>query len=170
MVQAWRSLDLHRTIVFIAFGDEEHGSPGATDYCRRHSGLLDRTVAMINLDALGWAYPSAKRNVFVDPSLEAFALDSAAALGWEPDIVVEGNSFPGYDCNPFLDGGVPTAWFWRFPPQHPYYHSAGDTPDLLDYDMITDTANVTAYTTLRLAQEPGLNLGRAQPSRTWLDF
>ena len=170
MARSWRSLDLHRTIVFIAFADEEHGSPGATDWCRRHADLLERTVAMVNLDALGWAYPSAKRNVFVDLSLEAFALESAAALGWEADVVVEGNSFPGYDCNPFLDGGVPTAWFWRFPPQHPYYHSAGDTPDLLDYEMVTDTANVSAYTTLRLAQEPGLSLGRAQPSRTWLEF
>lgn len=170
MARSWRSLDLHRTIVFIAFADEEHGSPGATDWCRRHAELLERTVAMVNLDALGWAYPAAKRNVFVDPSLEAFALESAATLGWEADIVVEGNSFPGYDCNPFLDGGVPTAWFWRFPPQHPYYHSAGDTPDLLDYEMIADTANVSAYTALRLAQEPSLALGRAQPSRTWLEF
>ena len=170
MARSWRALDLHRTIVFIAFADEEHGSPGATDWCRRHRDLLDRTVAMVNLDALGWAYPSAKKNLFVDPSLEAFALESAAALRWHADVVVEGNSFPGYDCNPFLDGGVPTAWFWRFPPQHPYYHSAGDTPDLLDYGMITGTANVSAYTALRLAQEPGLSLGRARPSRTWLEL
>ena len=170
MARAWRSLELHRTIVVVAFADEEHGSPGATDWCRRHSGLLERTVAMLTLDAMGWAYPAAKKNVFVDPSLEAFALESAAALGWEADVVVEGNSFPGYDCNPFLDSGVPTAWFWRFPPQHPYYHSAGDTPELLDYEMITETANVSAYTTLRLAQETDLRIGRAQPSRTWLEL
>jgi Zn-dependent M28 family amino/carboxypeptidase len=81
MARSWRSLDLHRTIVFIAFADEEHGSPGATDWCRQHADLLERTVAMVNLDALGSAYPAAKRNVFVDPSLEAFALESSAALG-----------------------------------------------------------------------------------------
>jgi Iap family predicted aminopeptidase len=170
IARSWRGSCPHRTVVFVAFGDEEHGSPGATDFCRRHREELARTVGMVNLDALGWAYPTAKRNLFVDPSLERFAVEGAAALGWAPDVIVEGNEFPGYDCNPFLDGGVPTAWFWRYPPQHPYYHSAGDTPDLLDYAMITETAEVSAFTAFRLANEPELNLGRARPSRTWLDF
>src|SRR6185437_7057714 len=43
-----------RTIVLAAFADEEHGCYGSLAYCRRHADEVERTVAMINLDALGW--------------------------------------------------------------------------------------------------------------------
>ena len=157
-----------RSVVFAAFADEEGGLRGATDYCRRHAASLDRTVGMVNIDAPGWA-PS-QRSLHADPALRAFAIESAGQLGWVPDEDLEASLFPGSDHNPFIDAGVPACFFWRHPPRHPYYHTAGDEPGLLDFAVITETASVAQATVERLATIEALQLGRARPSKRWLDL
>jgi Iap family predicted aminopeptidase len=157
-----------RTLRFAAFADEEGGFQGSVSYCRRHAESVNAMVGMINLDALGW-WPS-QRSLDADPGMLAFAAESARSYGWEPDHEGDASLFPGSDHNPFIDAGVPSAFFWRHPPTHPYYHTAGDRPEILDYRVVTETASVAAFTLNRLGNEEILDLGRSQPTRRWLDL
>ncbi len=157
----------HRSIVFAAFADEEGGFRGAAQYCRDHAGALNRTVGMVNVDAPGW---SAERSLHADPAIRDFALEAGASVDWIPEEQVEASIFPGSDHNPFIDAGVPACFFWRHPPRHPYYHTAGDRPELLDFRIAADTATVAAATIERLATDERLDLGRSRPGRRWLDL
>jgi Iap family predicted aminopeptidase len=157
-----------RTVVFVAFADEEHGLVGSTDYCRRHAGTLDRTIGMICLDALAWVYP-ATRSLHADPSMQEFAAWCAAEAGWDPEEIVDASLLVGSDHNAFIDAGVPSAWFWHYPPQQPGYHNAGDRIEMLDFARVTAVAEAAAHTALSLADEAP-PLGRSQPTHRWLDL
>jgi peptidase M28-like protein len=158
-----------RTIVFAAFADEEHGCVGSTAYCVAHRDELDSTLAMVNLDALGWAHPG-RRALYSDPAIRDLAFATAERVGWTPEEELEASLFPGSDYNPFIDAGVPAAFYWRYPPGHPYYHTAGDVPELLDIAVVGETATVAASLVHRLANDDPLNLGRSRPSRRWLEL
>jgi Zn-dependent M28 family amino/carboxypeptidase len=169
IARTWSPLSLTRTVVLVAFADEEHGCRGSIEYCRRNRDTLERTVAMVNLDALAWA-AHAKRALHADPSIHDFARACAVQLGWEPEVEREASLFPGADHHPFIDAGVPACWFWRYPPPHPYYHSEGDTPEIVDFDQVAETATVAASTAFRLASEPEPGLGRSRPTTRWLEL
>jgi aminopeptidase YwaD len=168
VARALADQDPQRTLVFAAFADEEGGFRGSTQYCRQHQQTLNDTVGMVNIDAPGWA-PS-QRSLHADAAMREFALESAARVNWSPEEVMDASAFPGSDHNPFIDAGVPACFFWRHPPTHPYYHTAGDTPDLLDFRIVAETASVAGVTLERLGSEPTLQLGRARPVRRWLDL
>ena len=159
----------YRTIVFAAFADEEHGCAGSTAYCMTHRDQLESTVAMVNLDALGWARPG-RRALYSDPAIRDLAYETAEEAGWKPEEELEASLFPGSDYNPFIDAGVPAAFYWRYPPGHPYYHTEGDVPELLDMSVVAETASVAARLVHRLANDETLALGRSLPSRRWLDL
>ena len=159
---------LHRTLVFVAFADEEGGFRGSTHYCRLHRDSLERTVGMVNLDAPGWA-PS-QRSLHADASIRALAIETARQVNWSPDEEMDASLFPGSDHNPFIDAGIPACFFWRHPPTHPYYHTGGDTLDLLDFRVVADTARVSCAMIERLGSDPKLKLGRSRPVRRWLDL
>jgi hypothetical protein len=163
------SLDPLRTVALVAFADEEHGCYGSLAYCRHHADELPKTVAMINLDALGWG-EEAKRSLWADPSIRDYCIGAIAAIGWHPDEEQDASVFSGSDYNPFLDAGVPAAFMWRYPPGNPYYHSAGDCVDRLDFKVVNDTARAASHLLLQLANDPHLDLGRSRPSRVWLDL
>ncbi|MEA2377585.1 MAG: aminopeptidase YwaD [Thermoleophilaceae bacterium] len=158
-----------RTVTFVAFGDEEHGFHGAVEYCRRHAATLEQTAGMVCLDALAWVYPG-RRAVHADPSFLEYASARAREIGWEPEEMVDASLLLGSDHNPFIDAGVPACWFWRYPPQHFGYHSAGDLPELLDYDLVAETAIAAGHTAFALADEEVSPLGRSQPTTRWHDL
>jgi Zn-dependent M28 family amino/carboxypeptidase len=158
-----------RTVVFVALANEEHGFHGAIDYCRRHASTLEQTVGMVNLDALAWAYP-ARRALHADPSIRDYAIARARETGWDPEAVVDASLLVGSDHNPFIDAGVPACWLWRYPPQHPAYHSAGDVIDLVDFELVAQTARAAGHTAFSLADEPDARLGRSRPTRRWCDL
>ncbi|KQU71600.1 hypothetical protein ASC75_24255 [Aminobacter sp. DSM 101952] len=161
LADRWVGQNFRRTLKLVAFCAEEPGMWGATDYCRRHEADLKSTVAMINLDALAWALPG-RRALLADPGIADYAVARAAEVGWEIEDVTNASLLRAADLNPFIDAGVPACWFWRFPPQHPYYHSSGDVPELLDMAAVSEVANVAAYTAYSLLNDGDLNLGRAQ--------
>ena len=159
---------LRRDLVFAAFADEEGGFRGSTQYCRAHRETLATTVGMVNLDAPGWA-PS-ERSLHADRAIRELAIETARRVDWSPDEEMDASLFPGSDHNPFIDAGVPACFFWRHPPTHPYYHTGGDTLDLLDFRVVADTARVACAMIERLGTEPTLDLGRSKPLRRWLDL
>jgi carboxypeptidase Q len=148
--RAFAGLRPARTIELVAFGAEEPAAWGATAFvARRDPATL---AAMVNLDALGPPV-QALRTIVADPRLASFAADSARATGWEVEVELDARDFPYADHAPFIDAGVPSCWIWRYPPPHPYYHSAGDTPRWVDQDLLAEDANASALTVYRLATE-----------------
>ncbi len=147
--RAWRGLRTRRTVAFVAFGCEELGCWGARAYVRTRAAAPPR--AMVNLDALGPPV-RAKRTIVADPRLAAFAAESARRAGWEVEQELDARDFPFADHAPFVDAGIPACWIWRYPPPHPYYHSAGDTSRWVDCGLLAEDARAAAYTTYRLAQ------------------
>lgn len=158
-----------RSVVFVAFAAEEQGFRGSLAYCRRHVDAMPRTRAMVCLDALAWRYPG-RRAVHGDLAMLDFAAERAAEAGWPVDERVDASLLRGSDHNPFIDAGVPAAWFWHYPPQHPYYHSAGDVPDLVDFDAAAVVASVAGHTAFSVADARTDVLGRSRPITRWLDL
>ena len=156
---------LRRTVVVVAFAAEELGSWGAYAYVLRNAAAGHRIVAMINLDALG-APLDATRTIVADPAFAAFAAESAQRTGWDVEVELEASAFPYADHIPFVDAGIPACWIWRYPPQHPYYHSAGDVLRYVDVTHLMEDAAAAACVVSRLAQED-VELGPARPARTW---
>lgn len=169
IARAWRGLRPRRTIVLCAFGVEELGFWGSYNYCRRHVGELALTRGMVNLDALGLPFPG-RRVVVADPEMTPFAAESAGQAGFEPEDEIDASLYAWGDHNPFIDAGVPAVWLWRYPPQHPYYHSSGDVLRYVDPDRTLDVATACAFLAFRLATEPDLPLGRSRPTRRFLDL
>jgi hypothetical protein len=151
MARAWAGARPRRTIALFAFGVEETGSWGAADYVARHAA--EGIDAMVNLDALGPPL-DATRTIVADPRLATLAADSARATGWEVEQELDANDFPFADHAPFVAADVPAVWIWRYPPPHPYYHSAGDTPRWVNFTLLAEDAQASAATTWRLANPP----------------
>ena len=166
LARAWRDLSPRRTIVFAAFAVEELAAWGSYSYVVRHAEESERTVGMINLDALGLPFPG-RRVIVADAAMAAFARESAERTGWEVEGEIDASLYAWGDHNPFIDAGVPACWVWRYPPQHPYYHSAGDVLRYVDLDRTADVATVSAYIAFRLAHQPEVELGRARPTQTF---
>ena len=166
LARAWSGVERRRTVTLAAWGAEELACWGSYSYALAHSDELARAVAMLNLDALGLPFPGT-RTIVADPALGRFAAESTARMGWEVESELDASRFPYADHIPFVDAGVPAAWIWRFPPQHPYYHSAGDTVRWVDLDRLAEDGTATAYTALRLAELPEPGIGRAERSRRW---
>jgi hypothetical protein len=108
------------------------GSRGRVDdIALRSVGLQSTAAGMVNLDALGPPL-AARRTLIATPDIARGARDHAAATGWHPEQTLDATAFPFTDHAPFAAAGIPTALLWRWPPPHPAYHSAGDTPDGAD--------------------------------------
>jgi Iap family predicted aminopeptidase len=157
-VLAGRSL--RRGVVCACWAVEEVGLWGSTAYTVAHADELAKVVGMVNLDAIASRYP-AKRTIWTDEAMEAFAVECARGEGWEPEVVFDARQFQFSDNSPFTDAGVPACWVWEFPPIHPYYHSSGDTRDLVDPDKLAATAGVSGRIVERLATSD-VSLGRAR--------
>jgi Iap family predicted aminopeptidase len=167
--ERWAVEPAARTGVFAAFAGEEHGFFGSISFCRRHRDALRRTVLMLNFDALAWK-GAWGRSLWVDRAIEQLALERLAEAGWSPDEVVEASAFPASDHTPFIDAGVPALWPWRYPPQHPCYHAAGDDLGMLDWSLLVDTARAGAHVARSAADDLGLEPRPSTPARRWLDF
>jgi acetylornithine deacetylase/succinyl-diaminopimelate desuccinylase-like protein len=151
-----------RTLALVAFAGEELACWGATAYVRAHAAEPPR--AMVNLDALGPPV-LAKRTIVADPAIAGFAADSARRAGWEVEVEIEAREFPYSDLAPFVEAGVPGCQIWRYPPPHPYYHSAGDTPRWVDYGLLAEDARAGANMAFRLANEE--QIPHSQASSPW---
>jgi hypothetical protein len=166
LARAWCGLTPRRTVVLAAFAVEELAAWGSYSYVVRHRDENERTVGMVNLDALGLPFPG-RRVVVADAAMAPFAREAAAATGWDAEGDLDASLYAWGDHNPFIDAGVPACWLWRYPPQHPYYHSAGDVLRYVDLDRTADVATASASVVHRLAHLPELDLGRARPTRTF---
>ena len=150
---AWQRAGDHardrQHVIFASFAAEELGLVGSSEYCRVHADELDDLVAMVNFDALAWRVHG-PRCLVVSDAFRARAIATLTEFGWEPDAAWDASTAAS-DITPFHAAGVPVAWCWRFPPQNPYFASTGDTEELLDLELVTETADAAAYLAYSLA-------------------
>lgn len=150
-----------RTMVFIALAGEEGGCWGSAAYCRSGDAHLANATGMVNLDVLGWKVP-ATRTLLADPVMMEFAPALASDVGWTVERRLPEASFQSSDISPFVAAGIPSCFFWRSVPRHPYYHAAGDSLNLLDFETVAGTASASARVAFELA-ESSVELPRVAP-------
>jgi hypothetical protein len=151
-----------RTMVFIALAGEEGGCWGSAAYCRSDDAHLGNAIGMVNLDVLGWKVP-ATRTLLADPVMMEFAPPLASETGWDVERQLPEANFQSSDISPFVEVGIPSCFFWRSAPRHPYYHAAGDSLDLVDFETVAGTATASARVAFELAQT-SVELPRAPTS------
>lgn len=138
-----------RSIVFIAFGAEEHGLVGSLHYTANPGVPWDRHVAMINLEMLGWDADSTLNVRATATSADWPALlDSATARTGLPvtrrmPALTNDTDHYGFSVN-----GVPSIHY-GVGGSREHYHTVNDTDDRLAYPALAArTRHIYALTTL----------------------
>lgn len=170
-----------REVLFVFFGAEEMGLVGSRYYVAHPVRPIAQTVAMVNIDMIG--RPIADRKalallrslVKIDPEASIGVLGTAdrpvmrrateaacAATSLQlwatedlPDPVrrfVEAFSEGRGDSFSFEDAGVPALFFGAG--ESDDYHQPTDTPDKLDYPLLTRRARAIVDVVRRLAETP----------------
>lgn len=143
-----------RRISFVAFGAEEQGMWGSAAHVAARGETIGDVVAMINLDTVG-SPVDCPRLLCASPELIAGAADASAEAGWRADDVVDAAAMPWFDHGPFVSAGVPSCLLLQNELGHPYYHTAGDEPGLLDMQLAELAVGATAAILERVAALPG---------------
>lgn len=141
-----------RGLLAVAFAAEELGAWGSNAFVAEAPDRTSRIAAMVNLDALGSPI-SATRNVIAHRQLRETASECAMAVGWEPEEYLDPDDLPLADHAPFAAAGIPTCWLMRYPPNHPYYHTAGDTLRHIDPARLLQDVEVNLGLIIRLAND-----------------
>jgi acetylornithine deacetylase/succinyl-diaminopimelate desuccinylase-like protein len=142
-----------RTIVFIAFGCEEHGMAGSIYYVSHPAFDLDRHVAMINLEKLGRSPDKALRAqaVGTSPAWAEVIQKASLATGTQvkpqlPFIV------PDSDHYALASSGVPAVVFAVATSED--MHQPTDTAEKIDYAKVAEYARFALAVLLEVADRP----------------
>ena len=134
----------HCGLRFVAVGGEEQLMWGSHHYAQRHRDeLKERCRAVINWDSPSAGYP-VKNACWCSDSMRPLCEQAAAEASW-PVHVWEGEDVALTDSASFAHIGLPTIWYWQYPPVHPYYHTARDNLDLIDHDRLVAVATVGVH-------------------------
>lgn len=134
-----------RTIVFILFSSEEAGLLGSEFYANNPIFPLDKTVAMLNMDCIGYGDSIQLGNGKSSPLLWKMAkqiddenFDMSVDNTW---------SGGGADAAPFHNNGIPALYFVTTN-SYEHLHYMSDKPETLNkplYEKITKLAYLTLY-------------------------
>ncbi len=134
-----------RTIVFVLFSSEEAGLLGATNYVKNPIFPLDKTVAILNMDCIGYGDSIQLGNGKSAPNLWNMAkeIDKNNA-----NFTVQNTwNGGGADASPFHDKGIPALYFVTTN-SYEHLHYMTDTPETLNqplFENITKLAYLTIY-------------------------
>jgi Zn-dependent M28 family amino/carboxypeptidase len=147
-----RELGLHpkRTIRFIAWMDEEHGSEGSATYAHDHAAEFANHIGALESD-MGAGHPGGLYYVGT-PHLEAWLRPMAAVLDAIGASALIRVPFAGEDIDPLTAKGVPSfapAQDGRF--YFDYHHTAADTFDKVKPAELSENAAVMAVVAYALA-------------------
>jgi hypothetical protein len=147
-----------RTIVFVAFDQEEAGLLGSRHFAAHPPRDLRKLKCFLTADMLGRSMAN-----LMDEYVFALGSESAARLRAAVDEVPHdrgikvgrlGADLIGTrsDYGPFRDRRIPFLFFSTG--QHPDYHRPSDTPDKIDYVRLQRISQWIADVTRRLADDP----------------
>jgi Peptidase family M28 len=146
-------INTKRSILFIAFGCEEHGQSGSIAYVSHPAFELSRHVAMINYDKLGRS-----------PDKPLIAGSTGSSTNWN-EVLEQASSttgtqvkrpvpfvIPDSDHYPFAATGVPAVMFSVSGPDEA--HRPSDVADKIDYNRVAEYARYGLAVLLDLANRP----------------
>jgi len=149
-----------RSILFILFSAEEHGLFGSKWYCQHPLLPLDKTVAMLNFDMVGYKKKKKIEIVGVNHATgQVLRSTFLKALKRVRSLKAELRPWArsgGSDHAPFIQARVPAVFF--FAGLNNDYHTIRDEPKLVSGKRMADVAKVgflSAITLAQLATKPG---------------
>jgi carboxypeptidase Q len=142
-----------RTIRFVLFTGEEQGLLGSRAYVKTHKDEIANHVAAVILDT--GQGPVVRLNMGghkdLIPAMEKFA-GSVKSFG---QLEINDRSVFGTDAGPFILAGLPGINMGQDSPEYKYtHHSAVDTLDKVDPDVLTRDATMMALTSFWIADRP----------------
>jgi hypothetical protein len=150
LAQAFARVGAPRSLVFIAFGGEELGLLGSTYYVNHPLWPLERTVAMLNLDAIGRLAHQRLYVLGVDTAAEFRALLQEVAGDSGLTLQLSGDGFGPSDHTAFYAKGRPVLMFFTGP--HADYHRPSDMPDKLNAEGLQAVVRLVFRTAAHLAE------------------
>jgi Peptidase family M28 len=152
---------LRRSVVFVAFGAEEHGLVGSLHYVANPPLPWKRHVAMINLEMVGW---DAERTVNVRATGTSSAwpaiLDAATRASDVPVTTRMPELTNDTDHYGFGVRGVP-AVHYGVGGSREHYHASSDEEELIAFDALRERSRHVAETVHLLAD------AETPPPFTW---
>lgn len=143
-----------RSILFAAFGAEEHGMTGSIYYVNHPVFPLANHVAMINLEKLGRS-PEKPLTVAGVMSSKAWpALVGAAAKAANTTVAQSPIAFPDSDHYPFGSRGVPSVMIY-VSSNADDAHLPSDAADKIDFERTAGATRFAANLLQQMADEPG---------------
>lgn len=140
-----------RSVLFIAFGAEEHGMTGSIHYVAHPAAPLRDHVAMINLEKLGRS-PDKPFTTSGHATSAIWTEVLKAAQQQASSQVVTANPFavPESDHYPFAASGIPALML--IAGGDPDSHRRSDSADRLDFGRVAQAARLVQAMTLDLAR------------------
>lgn len=156
-----------RTIVFIAFAGEEMGLLGSSHYVRAPVVLLERTLAMLNMDMIGRLRNDTLYVFGVDTGKEFREELEAANRDVGLTFRLSGDGYGPSDHTPFYGKNLSVLFFFTGP--HPDYHRPSDTPDKINASGLSRVVRLMAGVLHRVAEGSApvtfVRVGRSSPPR-----
>ncbi len=150
LAEAFARTGAPRSLLFIAFGAEELGLLGSYYYVKQPLWPIEKTYAMINLDAIGRLTDHRLYVLGVDSTAQLRALVQAAAKGTRLTLHLSGDAFGPSDHTPFYARERPVLMFFTGP--HADYHRPSDTPDKINAEGLQMVLRLVFKTAAALAQ------------------
>lgn len=140
-----------RSVLFIAFGAEEHGMSGSIHYVTHPAFALNKHVAMINLEKLGRSpeKPLTVNGAASSPSWQKTL--TAAQERTKTKVSVNPFAFPDSDHYPFSVSRIPSIMFYVAGVEA---HQASDSADKIDFARNAEAARHALAMLLEAANQP----------------
>lgn len=154
-----------RSVVFVAFSDEEAGLRGSSHYVANPQPLpLAAISGVVNLDTVGRMHGEPLSVMGAESAAEWPALFTAAGATHGVDVRIVIGSPQTSDQYSFIKAGVPGVQL--FTGAHADYHKPSDTPDRIDAAGLASIAAVTAEVLDRLLAGPRLTVAQVSADPT----
>lgn len=149
--RAFSNLSSERTIMFVAFGCEEVGLWGSESFVRkREKEIKNNCRGMVTLDTVSTSL-CPNNTIWANNQAMEMAIEKASQLKW-PVHYTSDLSISFSDYAPFNARGVPAMWIFEYPPIHPYYHTAKDKIEFIDFVKCRSTLQVNAACLTAMAE------------------
>lgn len=141
-----------RSVLFVAFGAEEHGMTGSLHYVAHPAAPIRDHVAMINLEKLGRV--SDTFNISGNATSSVWTELVKTITPQTGVQVVPTNPFavPESDHYPFAASGVPAIMFYVT--GAPDSHQPSDSAERIDFNRVAQAARTVLQMSLDLASRP----------------
>jgi carboxypeptidase Q len=154
-----------RTIRFVLFTGEEEGLLGSIAYVKAHQSEMANYIAAVILDNGQGPVVGLQLGGRADliPAVQKFAT-SLQAFG---ELKVDDDVEFGTDTGPFILAGLPGINLNQDSPDYKYtHHSAVDTFDKVQADILDRDSTVMALTAFWIADRPGRLASPSSPEKT----